>query len=230
MLSNTAEEDGLIVVVGGEKGGVGKSTFAVNIAVMRMLSKKHDEVLLLDTSGQSTVSYFCAERERRNVPPRIANVHKQGGEIRGELQAFSNKYKDIIVDAGGYDSPELRASLLVAQKAVFPIQPSQFDLYTIEKLNQIVETAKLINPELVAMVVLNRASTNPKSNRASAARELIGEYEQLTVLENYVCERVVYSDSVKVGRVIAEYKPRNKMAIYEMQNLYEDIYHEAVKI
>jgi len=116
----------MIILIGGEKGGPGKTTIAINIAAMR--TKEEGDLLLIDTDKQPTASYWCSIREDNNIKPRVASVQKFEKSVRTEAIALKEKYKDIIIDAGGRDSPELRGALLIADIAIFPLRPSQFDL------------------------------------------------------------------------------------------------------
>ena len=78
--------------------------------------------------------------------------------------------RDIIIDAGGRDSVELRAAMTVADALYIPIQASQFDVWTLGPMNSLVEQAQAINERLRAFAVLNRASTNPSVKEAEDAR------------------------------------------------------------
>jgi chromosome partitioning protein len=142
----------MIILIGGEKGGPGKTTIATNLAAMR--TKALFDVLLIDTDKQPTASYWCSLREDNRIEPRVASIQKFDKAVKTETLALKTKYQDIIIDAGGRDSPELRSALLVADKAIFPLRPSQFDLWTLGRLNTLVETASDLNENLKAYVVL----------------------------------------------------------------------------
>src|SRR5262245_15969851 len=96
----------MIILIGGEKVGLGKTTIATNLAAMR--TKKSEDLLLIDTDKQPTASYWCSLREDHQVQPRVASVQKFDKSVRTETLALKAKYGDIIIDAGGRDSPELR--------------------------------------------------------------------------------------------------------------------------
>ena len=51
----------MIILIGGEKGGPGKTTIATNLAAMR--TRKSNDLLLIDTDKQPTASYWCSLRE-----------------------------------------------------------------------------------------------------------------------------------------------------------------------
>lgn len=216
----------MIILIGGEKGGPGKTTLATNLAAMRTLQAK--DLLLIDTDRQQTASYWCSLREDRQVGPRVASVQKFDKAVRTETIELTTKYKDIIIDAGGRDSSELRSALLVSDKAIFPLRPSQFDLWTLGRMNTLVETAQEFNEKLKAFIVINQASPNPAVKEVEEARELIQEFANLTLLKTHLCERIVYRRAAIQGMAVTEYKPEDNKAIEEMVNLYEEIFNEPV--
>jgi chromosome partitioning protein len=212
----------MIVLFGGEKGGAGKTTLATNVAAFR--TSKQPETLLIDTDRQSTSSFWCSVREENGISPRVGSIQKYERSVRTEVRELSKKYEDIIIDAGGRDSPELRGSLLVCDKAIFPLRPSQFDLWTLGRLNVLVETAKEINESLDAYIVVNMASPNPNVKEAEEMIELVKEFSQLNILRTIVYERIVYRRAALGGMGVTEYKPEDTKAVAEVVNLYEEIY------
>jgi len=214
----------MVILIGGEKGGPGKTTIATNLAAMR--TRKSQDLLLIDTDKQPTASYWCSLREDRQVEPRVASIQKFEKSVRTETLALKTKYEDIIIDAGGRDSPELRGALLVAEKAIFPLRPSQFDLWTLGRMNTLVETAQEFNEGLEAFIVINQASPNPAVKEVEEARELIQEFANLKLLKTYLCERIAFRRAAIQGMAVTEYKPEDNKAIEEMVNLYEEIFNE----
>ena len=65
---------------------------------------------------------------------------------RGEVQDLAGRYQDVIIDAGGRDSVELRAAMIVAHKAFVPIQASQFDIWTLGRMNDLAVTRRGLTP------------------------------------------------------------------------------------
>lgn len=212
----------MIVLFGGEKGGAGKTTLATNIASLR--TSKQQDTLLVDTDRQSTSSFWCSVREERSITPRVSSIQKYERAVRTEVKELNKKFADIIIDAGGRDSPELRGSLLVCDKAIFPLRPSQFDLWTLSRLNLLVDTAKEINENLRAYVVVNMASPNPNVKEADAMKDLVREFTHLNILRTIIYDRIVYRRAALEGMGVVEYKPEDGKAVLEIINLYEEIY------
>jgi chromosome partitioning protein len=215
----------MLVLVGGEKGGVGKTTLTLNLAAMRARAGK--DVLLVDADKQASANLWAGIRREAKVEPTVACVQKTGKTLGAEVNELAGRYTDVIIDAGGRDSVELRAALTVVRLAVFPLQASLFDAATLETLSQLVEMAQGFNPELVAGVLLNRTSTNRQVREAEEARELIAIYSNLHLMQSLVRDRIIYRKSVRDGLSVVEYKPHDELANAEMQSLYEEVFGDG---
>lgn len=215
----------MILLIGGEKGGTGKTTLSTNLAAVRAAAGR--DVILVDTDPQGSASFWAAVRDESDAP-RVACVRLQGKGIAAQLRDLAARYQDVIVDAGGRDSVELRAAMTAAQRMIIPIQASQFDTWTLEGMAQLVEQASAINPELTAGCVINRASTNPRVSEADEARELIAEYDGLSLLPVLIRDRKSYRDAARDGLSVVELGGDSKAAD-EIQQLYREVYHDETE-
>ena len=212
----------MIVLVGGEKGGVGKTTLAVNLAAMR--SRSGHDVLLIDADKQASASLWAGIRQEDGSARPVPCVQKRGKSLAAAIRDLAARYEDVVIDAGGQDSVELRAALTVAHLAVFPIQPSLFDAATLETLAELVAQAQGFNSGLVAAVVINRASTNPRVKEADDARDLIAAYSDLRPLEALLRDRIVFRKTVRDGLCVLEADHRDRAAEAEMGALYQEVF------
>lgn len=212
----------MIILIGGEKGGTGKTTIATNMAAMRALSGR--DVLLIDTDPQGSANYWAQSRDEENITPRVACVQKFGKGLPKEVQDLSSRYQDIIIDAGGRDSVELRSALVVTQRLFVPIQPSQFDIWTLNQMEELVETAKAFNPDLIAKVIISRASTNPSVHESDDTAKLLNDFDNLDLSGAIVRDRIAYRKAAKDGLAITELKPKDQKAVTEMEILYKEVF------
>jgi chromosome partitioning protein len=207
----------MIVLIGGEKGGTGKSTIATNLAAIHAISKK--EVLLLDTDSQASATYWAALRDDREGVVRVPCLRKTGNKIHRELDKLRAKFDTIIIDAGGRDSGELRSSMLVADRFYIPIRPSQFDAWTIEKIDTLVDEAQIINEGLAAHAFLNLASTNPQVSESDEAREYIRGFVHLVLADSIIRDRIAFRKAAKEGLSVVEMDdPKAKAEIMALYN------------
>jgi chromosome partitioning protein len=212
----------MIILIGGEKGGTGKTTLATNLSAMRALAGR--DVLLIDTDPQGSANYWVQNRDEEMISPRVACVQKFGKGLPAEVNDLSNRYQDIVIDAGGRDSVELRSSLVVVEKIYIPIQPSQFDIWTLDQMDQLVETAKSFNPNLLARVVISRTSTNPSVHESDETEKLLADFPNLGLARTLIRDRIVYRKAAKDGLAVVELKPRDGKAIEEMEGLYNEVF------
>lgn len=212
----------MIILIGGEKGGTGKTTLATNLAAMRALAGR--DVLLIDTDPQGSANYWAQSRDEENITPRVACVQKFGKGLPKEVQDLAHRYQDIIIDAGGRDSVELRSALVVVEKAFVPIQPSQFDIWTLNQMDELVETAKAFNPDLQAKVIISRSSTNPSVHESEDTGKLLDDFENLDLANVTIRDRIAYRKAAKDGLAVIELKPKDLKAIDEMNALYKEVF------
>lgn len=214
----------MIVLVGGEKGGTGKTTITTNLAVER--AQAGHDVLLVDCDPQGSASYWAAVREEASIEPRINVVQKFGATLAGQLRDLAERYEDVLVDAGGRDSVELRAAMVVADYLYSPIQASQFDTWTLDQMDTLVSNAQVSgNQDLRALAIINRASTNPAVTEYDDARTLLDDYEHLALAQAALRDRIAYRKAPREGKAVTELPAADaKKAVNEVRALYAEVY------
>lgn len=213
----------MIILIGGEKGGTGKTTISTNLAAIRA-SKGHD-VLLVDTDKQGSASAWSDIRDQKKVSIRVSNVQKFGSNLTEDIKDLQKRYEDIIIDAGGRDSIELRAAMTIADKMFVPVQASQFDIWTLSIINDLVNQAKGFNPSLAPKVLINRAATNPSIQEVEEAKEVFSEFEHLSLSENLLKERISYRKAAKGGLSVTELSKPDPKSNTEIMALYEEVFY-----
>lgn len=217
----------MIILVGVEKGGTGKSTVAVNLAAMRAANNK--EVLLVDTDPQESATIWGATRSENGVYPRIACVFLKG-KVGFELDKLRDKFDTIIVDAGGRDSVELRQSMAMCDKMIMPFRPSQFDTWSLDKMAALIrDVEEKIEQRINAYALLNAVSSNPSVKEADEMRSLLSEYsESFPTLQATLAERIAYRRAAREGLGAAELKKElfDAKAASELERLYKEVFNE----
>lgn len=217
----------LTILVGGEKGGTGKSTIALNLATMLRLAGY--DTHLIDCDKQQTSMKFANRRAAQEIKPSLICTHLMGNQMQNPIADLSSKYDAVVIDCGGQDSVELRSAMITPSVGmmIIPVQAGYFDLETLVNMNSLVHTSKIYNPRLKAMCLINRAPTNKQVIVAQEAREFIGsELENLGVLETVIHDRVSYSYAVAKGESVMEYERRYRRdgkATQEMLSLFREV-------
>jgi len=208
----------MIVAILGEKGGTGKTTLATNLAGLRATAGQ--QVLLVDADRQGSASYW-AEHRRTTARPAVTCLQKFGRALGRDLRALAPRYDDVIVDVAAGDSPDLEAILRLAARVLIPVQPAGLDVWTLGLLDARVAEAQAVNPTLVAFVILNRASTNPRDRDTHEAQQAMAACGHLRVAPVVLRERVAIKRATPAGLSVQEYTPRDPKAITELAQVYQ---------
>ncbi len=207
----------MIVLIGSQKGGCGKSTTAVNICAE--LAQRGHDIVLVDADRQCTSANWAMDRAENKSLAKVNCVQKYEN-IRDTLLDLNERYKYVIVDAAGRDSRELRTGMVAADILIIPFRPSQPDLDTLPKMKDLITQAKDLNPNLQVYGLLTMAPTNPVVNETNEAKEYLEDYPEIQLLKSIVRDRKVYRDAMSNGNGVIEMN--NSKAKAEIQLLLDE--------
>lgn len=218
----------MIIICGGIKGGGGKTTSSINLAIMRGLSGY--DVLLVDADSvdNGNASDFSAIRDEAVKNKGYTSIKLNGKTIAKEIPKLAKKFDDIIIDVGGQDSISQRASLTIADIFLIPVFPSSFDTWVVDSVNALVEEVTVINTKLKSYSYLSRADVTGNQNN-DTAQILKEDYPEIEYIDCPIKNRKVFRNSSSQGLAVIEFKPKDKKAIDEIGNLYKVIFNETYK-
>lgn len=212
-----------IIVIGGEKGGVGKSTIATNVAVeIVTLGAK---LMLIDSDPQKTSLNWVDRRNELNpMLPKVFGVSKEGN-VREIIKEFASNYDIVLLDASGRDSKSLRTALTICDKFYCPVKPSQADLETLPHVCELINASKDINERLRAYAIVSMASPNYNIKDHTEASSLINDlHHYLELSKSIIMERKVYRDALLQGKGVTELQ--NNKATTEIKTLVKEMINE----
>jgi chromosome partitioning protein len=210
-----------IVAVLNTKGGVGKSTLTLNLAVARALAGR--DVWLIDGDRQGSSMQAIAQRATSDVLPAIAAAHyTDGPTLRAQVKQTCSKYDDILIDAGGRDSTAMRAALMLADVVLIPFLPRSVDLWAMNDMAELVAEAHSMRDGLRAYAILN--SADPRGTDNADAAEAVSAFTHITYLDAPVGRRKALADAYGSGLSVLESRPRDEKAIAEITRLVDIVF------
>lgn len=210
----------MILVVGGIKGGSGKTTLATNLTVMRASDGK--KVLLVDADEQHSASDWAAQREAIGLHTPWSTIQLSGKSIYAQIKRLKDDYDDIIVDVGGRDTTSQRSALLVADLFLAPFKPRSFDIWTVGEVKSMIGELKAANPELMCLAVINQADSRGADNEEAIG--ILNECPDLKCLEGSIGHRKAFGNAAAEGLGVVELKLQDKKASQEINELYKYVY------
>lgn len=183
-----------VISVVNQKGGVGKSTIACNLAICAVNDGK--KTLLIDADPQGSSLSFRAIRildDLKAVSITQPTIHKDIGD-------FEN-FDLVIVDAGGRDNTLFRSAVTAASKGMLliPVLPSQYDIWAAEDTFKILMEAR-VYVDIAAYAVFNQTIQNTTVTKD--ARDTLEELtleSGINILDTVLFSRVDYKKSISQG-------------------------------
>ena len=176
-----------IVVVVNQKGGAGKSTVSVHLA--RWLHKHNQAVAVVDADAQQSSSKWLSRLEL-SIPCQVV---QSPDELLDELPKLSEAYTWVIVDGPAALSETTRATILSADLAIIPCQPTGVDLESASDTVRLVQQAQRIRRgEPRAVMFVNRAVKGTKLK--DEAIEVLRLFPGVTVLDKVLHQRQIIAD------------------------------------
>ncbi len=184
---------GKVITIAQQKGGAGKTTLAVNLAVEFLL--RGQRVALLDTDPQGSLGrWFMARRDRLGVAGMEFSTASAWG-VSYECEKLRKAHDLVIVDTPPKVDADLRPALREASLVLIPVASSPVDLWAVDGVLDLI--AREGRP---ALIVMNRAKAGTRL--ADQVAQAAGE--KAPVAGAVLAQRVAYAETMGQGLAAGE--------------------------
>lgn len=203
---------GQIITIAQQKGGSGKTTLAVNLAVAFLKAGK--SVAVLDTDPQGSLGRWFMTRMERHGEPGLEFSTASAWGVAFECDKLARSNDIVIVDTPPKADSDLRPALRAADLVLVPVASSHVDLWATEG---VLDLARREGKPVT--VVLNRTR---KGTRLGA--EVAGQAAEMEagLAETMLANRVSYAETLGNGLGVQEAARKGPAAI-EVQALCAEI-------
>lgn len=208
----------LTIAVLNQKGGVGKTTIATNLAAAAKLAGKR--TLLIDLDRQGSALDWSAVRASGSQLEGLATVKVDKALAVPRYREITDGYDVVVLDGPPRLGDMTRSAAVAADVVLVPVQPGPFDLWAASETIEVLDEADAIRAELKRgparrVFVVNRAGNTILAREAPAALAARGE-----VLDVVVHQRVAFAEAAAAGESVLTTEPQG-LAAEEIRSLYK---------
>jgi len=203
-----------IAAVISQKGGPGKSTVSMNLAVAAYLAGK--SVAVLDTDPQCSISQWGDIREAEGISEPVVVAIPPSRLSQAIATTQEDDIDLVVIDTAPFNSEGILTAARLSDVCIVPCRPSILDLSAITTTLDLCSAAGA-----KVGLLLNAVKSKPQLHEATTAlKDLAGTDSNRQMCPLALWDRTDYSKAVVDGLGVLEFSPSGK-ASDEIKRLYK---------
>jgi chromosome partitioning protein len=203
----------MVISLINQKGGVGKTTIAINLA--SALSSRNLKVLVIDADPQGSVLQWQATGANREFDVVQLAMPELSARIGNHRRAFNH----VVIDSPPALSHVSREIAAASDLAIIPIAPSSLDIWSSRETIELVTSVGRKRQRLAARLLVYRKI--PGTRLAAEARDALNAYG-VDIFKTEISQRIAYVEAIVSGVSVLKYSP-NSVAAREINDLCDEI-------
>ncbi|MEJ2099661.1 MAG: ParA family partition ATPase [Desulfobacterales bacterium] len=203
----------MIISFVNQKGGVGKTTSAINFAAS--LKRRNFKIGFIDADPQGSATQWHAVEGNQ----AFEVMHRPQPISSDEIKELAQDYDYLVIDAPPANGDITKSILAATDLSIIPLSPSSLDIWSCKGTLEMVDAAREQNPDLDARLLINRKIPGTRLGRE--ARDSLAVFN-MDVLDTEMCQRVAYIEAMTSGVSVMQYEPDSKAA-NEVERLCDEI-------
>lgn len=191
----------MITVIANLKGGTGKSTVTFNLAVW--LGSSNRRVTVIDLDPQRTLSDVAALRMEEGIEPAI---HVETGSLLDVT--FPEDTEEIIIDVGTADLESFKSAILIADRIVIPVTPSQADIWSTQRFIRFLNKSTHGKPP-ESITFLNRVDSSNENQAPEQAAAALESLPIVRLISQRLSDSTIFQDTLSESLAVFELEPRS---------------------